>query len=260
VFASVSGNLEFIKSVRPDNIILVHGEKKQMERLKDRLVREVRTNWPTQQDPFVANPENTKKVRIRFLKQITADIVGSAAVEVLEGLESGAGGRSSAAAVVDLPRDSVLVTENFVSKVVTASELQTHTSFRLGSISQRMLVPVPLNLAVGLVGVNTLMDTDTLLTMVLPYLTEVFDTVVHLPGTNIQVEGVATITVGPASAKDMCTSLVVEWVATPGNDMIADCTVGILLQALSAPNLLKMTMMAQVHSDTPNRTVSSYKP
>jgi hypothetical protein len=37
----------------------------------------------------------------------------------------------------------VLVSENFVSKVVLSTDLAAHTSCRLGKITQRLFVPVP---------------------------------------------------------------------------------------------------------------------
>ena len=52
-------NSAFIRSVTPDNIVLVHGEKTGMKRLKDELDREIKKpTWPSAHKPYVATPEN----------------------------------------------------------------------------------------------------------------------------------------------------------------------------------------------------------
>ena len=95
---------------------------------------------------------------MRFNKPIVADIVGDAAKTLLRAIDTaattatttatgavtGAGAGTAAVSLpLELPPSCVLVSENFLSKVVLASDLATHTSCRLGNITQRLFVPVP---------------------------------------------------------------------------------------------------------------------
>ena len=64
-----SENLTFIKAVQPDNIILVHGEKTGMKRLKDELEREIRRNWSSVHKLPIAMPENGTVLRFASQKR-----------------------------------------------------------------------------------------------------------------------------------------------------------------------------------------------
>ena len=119
-------NSQFIRSVVPDNIILVHGEKLEMQRLKDELDREIRHSWPVPHTPAVVMPRNGQPVTVRFSKTIKAEAVGSVGARLLQSIES------SSRREAELPPDTVLVSEDFVAKVVSTSELSTYTSCRLG--------------------------------------------------------------------------------------------------------------------------------
>ena len=45
-------NFSFVEATRPDNIVLVHGEKNEMDRLKGKLVQET-NKWPSDRRPTV---------------------------------------------------------------------------------------------------------------------------------------------------------------------------------------------------------------
>ena len=72
----------------PDYIILVHGEKTQMKKLKEGLEYEIKKNWSTTHKPIIATPENGVKVKMKFRKNIIADVIGSSASVMLNELES----------------------------------------------------------------------------------------------------------------------------------------------------------------------------
>jgi hypothetical protein len=57
-----SQNNAFIRTVLPDNIILVHGERTAMKKFKDKLELDIRKGWPTLHKPAVAMPDNGIKV------------------------------------------------------------------------------------------------------------------------------------------------------------------------------------------------------
>ena len=83
----------------------------------------------------------------RFNKPIIADIVGDAAKNLLQSIAESQiqGGSGSTIPVsICLPPSSVLVSENFISKIVEASELHSYTSCRLGKITQVIFKIIPL--------------------------------------------------------------------------------------------------------------------
>ena len=53
---------------------------------------------------------------------------------------------------------------------------------------------------------------------------------------------VATAAKAAAGSQRGARSIVVQWLASPTSDMVADCAIGVLLQALSAPSLLRRSM------------------
>jgi len=72
-------NLEFVEATRPDNIVLVHGEKNEMDRLKGKLIQETST-WPADRRPTVSSPENGQPVKMRFPRDRRVACVGATVV------------------------------------------------------------------------------------------------------------------------------------------------------------------------------------
>jgi len=178
-------NKAFMKAVMPDYIILVHGEKTQMKRLKDALESEMRkNNWPTQHKPCIATPDNGVKVRLRFKKNINAEIVGSTATNLLSQLDnattSHGGLHQSSNHILKLCENSLLITENFNSKVVTASELSNFTSCKFGNICEKLLIPLPHDLG-SIIGMMEMKPEEVelkVLDYLIGHLEEVFDDIV----------------------------------------------------------------------------------
>jgi len=264
-------NLRFMKEVAPDYIILVHGEKNGMKRLKDELHKEVNRNWPSPNKPHVAMPDNNTIVKLRFSKAVTAECVGQLGQEMLDrmmeiegqeglGLPMPSEGRRLA-----IPPKAVLVSENFVSKIVAASELANFTSCRRGRVVQKMVVPVP----EGLLG--PAVARGGLLRALVPYLDEVFEAVVVDPdgsvssappvpapisggaasgggdfGVSLVIQGVVRVCEDFSSVSATAPAAVlVAWEASPSSDLVADCAVGAILQTLSVPSLLHLSLLGQ---------------
>lgn len=270
-----SENKKFIKSVMPDYIILVHGEKTQMKRLKEGLEADMRKNlWPTHHKPSVAMPENGVKVKLRFRKNILADVVGSAATSLLTQLENevdvsvDSNALAADASVASVPENALLVTENFNSKLVSASELANHTSCKFGRIKERLTVPIPagLEVLVGPSGAGAADAGTKVVDLLMCHLEEVFDDLSISSGggsssasksltakSQIIVQSTVTLSVGYAcsdssstgsSKADKPTHVLIEWSGSPISDTVADCAAGLVLQAFSAFNTLRRTMCA----------------
>ena len=69
-------NFSFVEATRPDNIVLVHGEKNEMDRLKGKLVQET-NKWPSDRRPTVSSPENGQLVKMKFQRDRRAACVGA---------------------------------------------------------------------------------------------------------------------------------------------------------------------------------------
>jgi hypothetical protein len=240
-------NSAFIRSVKPDNIILVHGEKTGMKRLKDELDREIRKNWPGTHKPPVVMPENGIKVRLRFNKPIEADVVGRAAAVLQEQLQyNNHQGQ--------LPESALLVTESFQSRVVCRDELPIYTSCRPGSIRQRILLPLPATVSELFLAtkVNNEKTTERALLVLLgESLEEIFDVVAtYEKEIIIQNDVSVSLLSSPPSSGTQnapvgsagVNGVLVEWLANPINDMIADSAISVVTQTLSVPNLLQLNL------------------
>lgn len=167
-----------------------------MRRLKEALDIEIRTKWPIDYKPSVATPENTRRVRVPFRKQVKATVLGEAANFLVKELEQNKLKRKltreeeiklkedeenklkeleenndkdatinnlqlelekdlkelkqdekrkkqEQEEVIILPSNSLLITENFNSKIVTVNELTQHTNCKLTNILERFLIPIP---------------------------------------------------------------------------------------------------------------------
>lgn len=225
-------NLRFIRSVQPDNIILVHGEKKMMRKLRDELEREVSRSWPSKHRPPIKTPMNGQSVKISFTKSVVADMVGSAADSLLQAIENDA--------PLELASNMMVVNENFNIKAVQVEEIKKYTPCRLGKLTQRLLVPVPAGL--NIYNAKATYSNGYLLHALAPYIQEVFDAVslAQHPDWIINVSDlviVAEISGG--------TIISVEWPASPHGDAIADTVVGIVSQFLSIPSILRQLGQAE---------------
>jgi hypothetical protein len=91
------------------------------------------------------------RVKLRFRKNIIANVIGTTASDLLHSMD-GTGGQNALTStsknalpgsLVDIPLNSILVTENFTSQLVSASELSTYTKCKFNRILQRMIIPIP---------------------------------------------------------------------------------------------------------------------
>jgi hypothetical protein len=253
-------NQSFIKSVTPDYIVLVHGEKTQMKRLKEALESEMRKNlWPTEHQPKIAMPENGVHVKLRFRKNILANVVGRASVEMLRSIEEG---RDAAASNVSVPARTLVVTENFRSQVVSTAELSQFTNCKFGKILEKFVVPIPqdiLTFLLSSVAANPALahrDVDgLLLQLVQSQLAPVFRSaeydennqsllVEHLVLVSCVYPPSSFLKENPifAQARSLATGLEISWTASALADVVADSIAGLLLHFFSATNMIRLNL------------------
>ena len=120
-------NRSFITQVAPKHIILVHGQKDEMGRLKSALMLQYK-HYPENKRPTITMPPNQIEVKLKFARRRSAKVMGALADREEE------------------PREGekvrgILVTHNFHSKLVAPEDLSTYTPLRVGSIASKLHVP-----------------------------------------------------------------------------------------------------------------------
>jgi cleavage and polyadenylation specificity factor subunit 3 len=235
-------NRGFINKVAPKHIILVHGQKDEMGRLKSALLlqykqypevsvsvdikilpllviathfSELSIHYRQSKRPTITMPPNLQEVKLRFSRRRSAKVMGSLAereTEPKEGEEV----------------KGILVTHNFTSKIVAPADLATFTPLRLGSIASKLHVPFAGSLATlrlffhemfSTVQETTVEDADGVATRF------VLGTLPNTVTVTLDLQQVATV----------------EWDASPSRDVLADAVVALLMHAQSSAASVRLT-------------------
>ena len=262
-----------------------------MRKLKSGLEAEMKRGWSTTHKPSIATPENGVQVKLRFRKNIVADVLGSVADKIMQSVAT----KSESDKL--LPADTLLITEHFSSKVVAGNELSQLSSFRFCNIWQRQVVPIPRGFIFPTSAGLAPEEKDLqLLELAASYLEEVFDHVEvvmaddadQLTGKRAKEEpkggddlgqsrsassdhkklvveevvslylgkGASAVPYASADSSASCSHVLVEWRASPLADTIADSTVGILLQLFSTTSQLRLHQLASTSSSRGKANVS----
>ena len=204
-------NRDFITRVGAKNIILVHGQKNEMGRLKSAL-QVAYGKMPENQRPTISMPPNAHPVKLHFERRRFAKVMGSLAKthdNPKEGDELG----------------GILFTQNFQSRIVAPADLATYTQLRVGAVKSKLHVPF--------VG--------SLQTLRL-FLSEMFAGVIEVESKERPGEGGLDEEVDVTSflLHSGAVSLVhgrdpslvtIEWEASPVSDMLADAAVALVMHA-----------------------------
>lgn len=231
-------NRNFISRVDPKHIILVHGAKDEMGRLKKALMLQ-HQQLPENKRPTVTMPPNLQEVKLKFSRRRSAKVMGALADQEREPEEGEEVG-------------GILVTQNFSSKILAPEDLPTYTPLRLGAVTSKLHVPFA-----GQVSTLRL------------FLNEMFSDVVEVR------EGYTTATattnsdsVDTTGSEDAPSEVIVftlhdkhvtitmgkmkgiatvEWSASPVGDMLADSVVALLMHAQSSVASIRLTSKPCVH-------------
>lgn len=129
-------NSQFIDEIQAPNLVLVHGDSNEMNRLKNALLRKYE-DTPDKMKIFA--PRNCEKVELEFRGEKMAKIIGSAAkaksdVEEEENVKKIVSG--------------ILVGKDFEYQIMAPADIKEYTNLTQASILQRQLVTIsaPLSL------------------------------------------------------------------------------------------------------------------
>ncbi|GAB6026543.1 Cleavage and polyadenylation specificity factor subunit 3 [Chamberlinius hualienensis] len=184
---------EFIRSLKPPHVVLVHGEQNEMSRLKIAIVREYEDDPDVQIE--VHNPRNTQAIELYFRGEKMAKVMGSLAMNPpTEGRQL----------------SGILVKRNFNYHLLDPSDLSKYTDMLMSTVTQRQSIHftgsfTTLHYILGqLSGDLELFELNEKKAM------KVFDavTLIHEPP-----------------------MVVLEWNASPVNDMFSDAVQNVVLQA-----------------------------
>ncbi|XP_063703757.1 cleavage and polyadenylation specificity factor 73 [Culicoides brevitarsis] len=194
---------EFIRILAPQHVVLVHGEQNEMGRLKSALIREYESD-PNANIKFY-NPRNTHTVELYFKGEKTAKVMGSLAVTKPEEKQVISG---------------VLVKRDFKYHILAPSDLSKYTDMSMSVVTQRQSLrfngsPSSLKVLLDRVGG---------------------------PGTVEIIEVDKKFKIFGAIDLEFDEKMVIlEWQATPVNDMYADSVLASILQAELTGNKIRTT-------------------
>lgn len=203
---------EFIRLLKPQHVILVHGEQNEMNRLKSALQREYESQ-PNANITFY-NPRNTHSVELYFKGEKTAKVMGKLATKKVENGDAVSG---------------ILVKRDFKYHILDASDISKYTDMSMSTVTQRQSMafsgsPASLRLLLERIGGNgtvEVLDTDKKF--------RVFDSV------DVTFDGKIVI---------------LEWLGNPVNDMFADTVLASLLQTELCGSQIKGTTSASKSDKT----------
>ncbi|KAG7367223.1 pre-mRNA 3'-end-processing endonuclease polyadenylation factor [Nitzschia inconspicua] len=206
-------NRSFITQVDPKHIILVHGQKDEMGRLKSALLLQYR-KLPENKRPTITMPPNLQTVSLKFARRRSAKVMGSLAMtgsDPPEGEEV----------------QGVLVTHNFTTKIVKPNDLALYTPLRTGSISSKLHVPFAGSI-------------ETLRLFITEMFAGVSEDKVEQDGklcTRFSLhQNKVMLLLGKSDGV-----AIVEWEASPAGDVIADALIALIMHAQSSPASIRLT-------------------
>jgi len=261
-------NRNFISQVNPRHVILVHGQKDEMGRLKGALTKKYEVLAESKR-PTITMPENLRPVKLSFPRRRKAKVMGMLASRPTQPVKlEDDGAEPTLQAVTPAegnPVNGILVTHNFQSKIVSPHDLSTYTQLRVGSVSSKLHVPF----------VSTLLprSPDKISTVRL-FLNEMFANVsestvelgveerkrynVETTGAEFLREYGGFVTTFGLSENEVRVIIgntigiaTIEWDASPVNDLLADAIVALLMHSQSSAASIRMTSKPCFHN---NRT------
>lgn len=187
---------EFIRVLKPPNIVFLHGEAGEMNRLKNAIMREYESQ---ENPPALFNPKNTQSVELHFRGEKTAKVCGSLAKATADGKQPKLSG--------------LLVKRNFTYHLLHPDDLSKYTNLVTSTVSQRLNLHFAGEFQDLIEAVSKFDNQWQVL--------EGF----RKGAKSLRVFNIISITLN--TSKHVAT---LEWPASPVNDMYADAVVAVLIK------------------------------
>lgn len=201
--ADFVGTSGFVEKLVPPNIVLVHGEKNEMMRLKSALNKKFHD--PKVYRPNIFTPANMQEIVLEFKGEKIAKAIGGLACEqpqhgkVISGL---------------------LVEVDSHTHLMHKEDLSTYTKLVSGTITQRQHVPFEANC----------------FEVLLAFIKQMYQNVVEQPSEKRVVVCEQVVLTRMTADK-----LLIEWTAAPTADMIADSVIALAMHAQASPASFKLS-------------------
>eukprot|EP01118_Nematostelium_gracile_P016220 TRINITY_DN6671_c0_g1_i1.p1 TRINITY_DN6671_c0_g1~~TRINITY_DN6671_c0_g1_i1.p1 ORF type:complete len:357 (-),score=78.38 TRINITY_DN6671_c0_g1_i1:589-1506(-) len=186
---------EFIDTLLPPNVVLVHGDANEMGRLKQSLVQKYENK-----NIHIYSPKNGQPVQLEFRAEKLAKTVGQLA------LKSPEDGR-----VIS----GVIVVKDFNNTIMDPTELSTFTQLTTSTLLQHIIIPFPQKFSIIVENVSQIYSVEDFVNS----------------SNNHGIKICDQITLIQSNDQE----LVMEWTSDPVNDMIADSVLAILSQIQVMP-------------------------
>ena len=242
----------FIRQLKPGHVVLVHGAEKEMKRMAVRL-KTMLMNEREEDHVRVDTPRNTQKVFFEFLQTKVAKIIGKMAEECesaeMSALTNGSGDVATNRTIIKIK--GILINQNFSHKILSTSDIKTYTDLTVNKIQQKMHVPFW----------NRFELVEYFLGQVFDHVERIGKWVKKEEDDEKEEDGKKSTrkqkSKQKSTASDKDDALLVEhvirvvrkkpdrvllqWNASPTNDMLADACVAVVRSAESGPASVRLT-------------------
>jgi Cft2 family RNA processing exonuclease len=227
---------EFIQQLQPKNIVLVHGDGKEMERLKNQLERQKAGQIATNKKSKIFNPKNCHRIQFFFKIQKNSYVVGGLSDEIIKSIlenplnfrvpnRSIAGDTAieTTTDVMDVDKEDEELEENFIvcdgillekeNLILKKNDLVQYSNIKLNKFKQ-------------ILSINYSNDKckDALILL----LTDYFSDMVRKDSN--------TLTIGEdIIIRLQDNQVVLEWFTSPRNDVLADSIAMLVYQLQNHP-------------------------
>eukprot|EP00033_Pygsuia_biforma_P001316 GCRY01001491.1.p1 GENE.GCRY01001491.1~~GCRY01001491.1.p1 ORF type:complete len:791 (-),score=254.73 GCRY01001491.1:213-2585(-) len=218
----------FISQIKPQYVVLVHGSSEEMGRLRDALERK----FKEQAFPQVLTPRCCETLKMQFIGETFVKAVGEIARARPHHGQRFRG---------------VLVKKDFSHYIVKPTEISRYTQLQSAKITHKLKIRFPQSFDVACGDVESLVgQLDPVL-----YRTKLADgQVTELPAVKV----LKVVTLVDLGADE----LLLEWIASPIGDVVADTLMAILMSTCSSSGLTRKDKAARTifHSHTNMDTYS----
>lgn len=224
----------FIRQLRPNHVVLVHGAEKEMKRMAIRL-KTMLINEREDDRVRVDTPRNTQRIFFEFLQTKVAKVIGQMAEEC-ESAEMSArigSGADVASNRTIIKIKGILVNQNFSHKILSTNDMKTYTDLTVNKIQQKLHVPFWNNFE-----------------LVEYFLGQVFDHVERIDNNSQRITKSSKTTEEDEAVlvehvikvvRKKPDRILLSWNASPTNDMIADACVAVVRSAETGSASVQLT-------------------